>query len=218
MGTTVGLDPGGTLLDMRTTYDADSVTAAGMQVTDASLGLTFSNVDVAVLEAYGAAANRLALAAPGDPALDELGPLLERALATQPKFVLEPLRFRADGEPFEAHLEMTPSARASAALGQLFVGDPTAWIQLINGSARIDVSRKLAERMAALVLRTQFAGDPSVPAEQLESAATAQAGAILLMLTGQGILAVTGNGYRADVELADGAVMLNGRPMPFGLP
>jgi uncharacterized protein YdgA (DUF945 family) len=48
--------------------------------------------------------------------------------------------------------------------------------------------------------------------------AEAQSGLMLAMLVGQGVLVEDGDGYRTSLDYTDGALTLNGSPLPFGLP
>jgi uncharacterized protein YdgA (DUF945 family) len=89
---------------------------------------------------------------------------------------------------------------------------------LLDSRAELDVSKVLAQRLATLAMRMQMAGDPSIPPQQAEYMAEAQAGLILVTLVAQGVLTDTGDAYRAELRFADGALALNGRPLPFGLP
>jgi len=60
--------------------------------------------------------------------------------------------------------------------------------------------------------------DDTMPPEQRRLLADAQAGLMLVTLTSQGILIDAGDTYRAELRLADGALTLNGGPLPFDLP
>jgi len=70
-----------------------------------------------------------------------------------------------------------------------------------------------------VVLASQMRlGDNSLAPEQRRQLAEAQAGLILVTLVSQGILVDAGDTYRVEMRLADGALTLNGTPLPFGLP
>ena len=47
--------------------------------------------------------------------------------------------------------------------------------------------------------------------------AEAQSGLMLTMMVGQGVLVEDGDGYRTELQFRDGAMTLNGNPLPFGL-
>ncbi|HET8696429.1 MAG TPA: DUF945 family protein, partial [Gammaproteobacteria bacterium] len=207
----VTLDDPQQRLDIAGTYDIASLKVAGVDVADASVGVAFRNVDLSALQAYQAAAQDVVRT--GDASL--LQPAVMRLIASRPTFALEPVRVLADGELFEARLELTPNDRVTA--NSLPLSDPQELLGVVDGNAQIDISRRLAERIAQQVLRMQYGFDPSLAPEQLEQMVTAQSGAMLLMLAGQGIIETSGTGYRAKVELANGQVTLNGRPIPLGL-
>jgi uncharacterized protein YdgA (DUF945 family) len=64
----------------------------------------------------------------------------------------------------------------------------------------------------------QLAGDGTVPADELEYLAEAQAGLTLTLLVGQGVLVEDGEAYRSALDFTNGTLTLNGNPLPFGLP
>ena len=69
-----------------------------------------------------------------------------------------------------------------------------------------------------LAARLQLAGDESIPPDQLDYMAEAQSGFMLTILVGQGMLIEDGDNYRSSLDYTDGALTLNGGPLPFGLP
>jgi len=210
----VGLDPRAALLDLHATYDADSVLLYGTRIADASVGVALDKIDVAALETY----LKLAQTDGGgnDPAA-EVGKALTHALAAGPSFVLDPLRFRFDGEPFTARLEIAANPAALPATGSV---DPDNWLALLpalRSTASVDVSKKLARDIAVLVAEMRFADD-GMPPDQRRLLADMQAGLMLVTLISQGMLVDAGDTYHAELSLADGAVTLNGGPLPFDLP
>jgi uncharacterized protein YdgA (DUF945 family) len=210
----VGLDPRATLLDLHATYDSDSVLLYGTRVAEASVGVALDKVDVAALATY----LRLAQTDGGgsDPAA-EVGRAIARALAAGPSFVLDPLRFRLDGEPFTARLEIAANPAALPAAGSV---DPDNWLALLpalRSTATVDVSKKLARQIAVLTAEMRFVDDAMSP-DQRRLLADMQAGLMLVTLVSQGMLVDAGDTYHAELSLTDGAVTLNGGPLPFGLP
>lgn len=210
LGWNAALDGSGALVGIDTSYDVASLTVESVKVTDASIGVGFHNVDLGAYEAYRQAAEDFLQSQ--DP--EALQSAVARLIASKPTLTLEPVRLLADGELFEARLDLTPNERAAADFPAIFA-DPLGLASAFDGSAQIDISRRLAERIAQQALRMQLAGDPSMTAEQLDQMVTAQSGMVLLMLAGQGIVETSGTGYRAKIELADGELTLNGRPMPL---
>ena len=131
--------------------------------------------------------------------------------------MLDPLRFRFDGEPFTARLEIAANPAALPATGSV---DPDNWLALLpalRSTASVDVSKKLARDIAVLVAEMRFADD-GMPPDQRRLLADMQAGLMLVTLISQGMLVDAGDTYHAELSLADGAVTLNGGPLPFDLP
>jgi uncharacterized protein YdgA (DUF945 family) len=100
----------------------------------------------------------------------------------------------------------------------LNLGNPLLLLGLVNSNAEVRMSKPLGRRLAILVSQMQLSSDPSMPQDQLEYMAEAQAGLMLVTLVGQGVLIEDNDGYRSTAQLADGALTLNGNPLPFGLP
>ncbi|HUQ51412.1 MAG TPA: DUF945 family protein [Gammaproteobacteria bacterium] len=214
----VALDAAQELAAMRLDYGLDSARVDDTEVTAAALGVAVRNVDVAALEAYGAAATDAA-AAGADPSTIKaaLGPHLERALKAGPSLTLDPLRFRYDDEPFEGRLEITTNTQRLPPAGTLDLDNPLLMLGLVNADAEVRVSKPLGAELAKLAARLQLGADPSISPDQLEYMAEAQSGLMLTMLVGQGVLLEDGDGYRSSVQFRDGAVTLNGNVLPFGL-
>ena len=214
-----GLDAARELLEMRVDYDLDSVRFEQNEVTAATVGMAMRNLDVAALEAYGAAVNDAA-STTSDPGelLAALAPQLERALRAGPSLTIDPIRFRLDDEPFEGRIAMSTNTARLPPAGALDLDNPLLVLGLIDSDAEARLSKALAQRLVTLAARVQLAGDGSVPPEQLDYMAEAQSGLMLTMLVGQGVLVEDGDGYVSSLELTDGALTLNGNALPFGLP
>jgi uncharacterized protein YdgA (DUF945 family) len=217
MTSDVALDPSGELLEMRVGYDVDSLRLEENSVTAGAVSLALRNIDVAALEAYSATATDAAAA--GDPALIRaaLGPHLERALKAGPSLTLAPIRFRYDDEPFEGRIEIMTNAARLPPAGTLTLENPLLLLGLVNIDADLRTSKPLAGELATLAARLQLGGDDSIPPDQLDYMAEAQSGLMLTMLVGQGVLIEDGDGYHTSLQLHDGALTLNGNPLPFGL-
>lgn len=210
----IGIDPSGALLDVHATYDVDSVFVDGTRVADASLGLAIDKLDAAALEAYLDAART---EASGQGPSAERKSALERALVAGPSLVLDPVRFRVNEEPFTARGEVAANPAALPPAGTFDPEDPAAVLPALRSVVTVDVSKKLAHEIAVLATELRY-GDGSLAQEQGRLLAEAQAGLILVTLVGQGILEDAGETYRAELRLADGALTLNGSPLPFALP
>ena len=213
IATKVGLDPHTTLLDLHAAYDSESLLLYGTRVADASVGITLDKIDVAALDRYLRLTERVSLGA--DSAI-EVGEALAQTLAAGPSFTIDPLRFRIDGEPFTARLEVGTNPAAFAA-GSVDLDNWLALLPALRSSATLDVSKKLARDIAVLTAEMRYVDD-GMPPQQRRLLADAQAGLMLVTLTSQGILVDAGDTYRAELRLADGALTLNGGPLPFDLP
>lgn len=213
----VDLDAAGELAQMHVSFDVDTMRFAENEVTGASLGYTVKNLDVAAVEAYGTIASDAAAAADPDALAASLGPHLERALRAGPSLTLDPIRFRYDGEPFEGRIELTTNPARLPPAGTLTLDNPLLLLSVVNAKADLTVSKVLAGQLATLGAQMQLAADPTIPPDQLAYMAEAQSGLMMTMLVGQGVLIEQGDGYRASLDYTDGALTLNGNPLPFGL-
>jgi uncharacterized protein YdgA (DUF945 family) len=209
----VGLDPRSALLDVHATYDADSVLLYNTRVTEASLGVALDKIDVAALETY----LKLAQADGGNDPAAEVGRVLTRALAAGPSFVLDPLRFRLDGEPFTARLEIASNPAALPATGSVDLDNWLALLPALRVMANVDVSKMLAREMATLAAEMRYADD-GMPPDQRRLLADMQAGLMLVTLISQNMLVDAGDTYRAELRMDDSGITLNGGPLPFDLP
>jgi uncharacterized protein YdgA (DUF945 family) len=203
------------LLDARATYTIESLLVDGTRIADARVGLAFRRIDVAALESYFAAMEKRQLPADGGlRALDTVLPLVERALAASPSFALDPVRFRLDDEPFVGRLEVVTTGAPARGVD---LRSPATLLDLLTTTADVELSKKLAQQLA-LLAALRYVGEAGLPPDQLRNLAEAQSGIFLLTLVAQGILTDVGDGYRAELRLADGALTVNGQVLPFGLP
>ena len=131
--------------------------------------------------------------------------------------MLDPLRFRVDGEPFTARVEIAANPAALPATGSVDLDNWLALLPALRVMATVDVSKKLARDLAMLAAEMRFADDGMAP-EQRRLLADMQAGLMLTTLIGQNMLVDTGDTYRAELRLDDSGVTLNGGPLPFDLP
>lgn len=214
----VALDAATELLEMRVDYGVDSLRVDENRVTDGALALTVRNLDVAIVEAYGATA--AAAANTGDASLlySAIEPHLERALRAEPSMTFEPIRFRYADEPFDGRIEITTNPSGLPQAGTVSLDNPLLLLGLVNIAADLRLSKALAAELATLSARLQLGADGSIPSDQLDYMAEAQSGLMLTMLVGQGVLAEDGDDYRCSFQFRDGEMTLNGNALPFGLP
>lgn len=210
------LSPGGDLAHFTVTYGVESLRIDESDLTDVTVAVALRNVEVAALEAYGAAVRD----AGDEPnaALATLGPQIERALQSAPSLTIEPLQFRFDDEPFDAKIEVTTDPSRLPPAGALALSNPLALLGVFDLKAEASASKPLTLQLATLAAKMQLGADGSVPPDQLDYMAEAQSGLMLTLLTGQGLLVEDGDSYRTRVEYIDGALDLNGNALPFGLP
>jgi uncharacterized protein YdgA (DUF945 family) len=217
LASTMTLNAAKTLLDMQVTYGLDRLHVAENEVTGATLGLAVHNFDVETFQHYTATMRQLAASpTPADPqsAIAGLRADVQRALAAGPSLVLDPLRFAFDGEPFEGRVELVTDP-AKLPPGGVTDLDPSVILRVVNGNADVKLSKALARRLVALAAEMQFRGDPRMPPEQMKYMAEAQAGLMLVQLVNQSFLVEDGDVYRAALKYTDGAMTLNGNPLPF---
>jgi uncharacterized protein YdgA (DUF945 family) len=212
----IELDTATGLLDVAATYSVEKAFVDGTEIGDARVGVAMRDLDAAAAEAYLEA--RAAHGGDAAAALDALRPSLERALARGPSLALDPVTFAVDGEKLTARAEVTTNVAALPPAGALDLADTGALLAIFGLSADVDVSQALAQRVAALAMRMEYANDPTIPSEQARLLTEAQSGLVLVALVSQGILRATDDGYRAEVRVAGGDVTLNGAPLPFALP
>jgi len=214
-----GLDAAGELIEMRVDYDLDSVRIEQSEITAAKLGMAMRNLDVAALEAYGAAIEDAAgaVGSPGE-LMATVAPQLERALRAGPSLTLDPISFKLDAEPFEGRIALSTNTANLPAVGALNLDNPLHVLGLFDTDAEVRLSKALAERLTLLFAQVQLAVDGSIPPEQLEYMAEAQSGLLLTLLVAQGVLVEEGDGYASALTVVNGTLTLNGNPLPLGLP
>jgi uncharacterized protein YdgA (DUF945 family) len=220
----VDLDEAATLMRIVVNYGADTVVAgANVTLTETDFGLTLANLDAAAMQAYYASmygAGNIPTAGP-DAMLAQLSPVLEQLLQRGPSLTLDPIRFSMNGEPFSANVRIATDPAALPG-GPRNFQDPTVWLALASVNAEADVSKVLAQTLAEQFVRQQLAaagaaaGAP-MPQDQLDSMAAAQAGLMLVALSGQGFLEDAGESYTATLQFASGELTVNGTSVPLGL-
>jgi hypothetical protein len=212
------LDATQTLLDVQATFALDSALIDGAKISDAYVGVALRKLDTQALDDYATASRSLDAAGGGTSAARNLQPTIVRAVAAAPSVALDPVRFTFGGEPFTGRMEIATNTAALPAAGALDLADPATLLKLFDASADLQVSKKLAQQLAALVMQVQYANDPAMPPGQQRLFAEAQSGLMLVALVGQGMLVATDDAYRAELRVTNGAVTLNGAALPFSVP
>ena len=216
------IDRGGDRLELAVVYAADSIAAGPtFALGDATLGVTVGNLDADAMHDYYEIVQRDLSGTPADPfaAIAELNSVAERILVAEPTLALGPFEFSMDGEPFSGTARVETDATALPANADFDLEDPTLWMALLSLDADATISKVLAQRFAAQVVKTQLAaaGDDLPPA-QLDAIARAQAGLLLASLSGQGLLTDRGESYTTTLAYDGGALTVNGSTVPFALP
>ena len=209
------LDEEGAAMQMQVDYTLESLRVEDMEIAAAALGLALRNIDVAAVEAYADAARDPAASDPR-AMIETLTPQIDRALRANPSLTLDPMRFRLDGEAFDGRVELSANPARLPPAGTLTLENPLLMLGFVNGSAELRASKPLAQRLAKIAAQIQLGFDPSLPPDQIEYMAEAQAGLTLTLLAGQGVLLEDGGDYRTSIRLDDGALTLNGNSLPFG--
>ena len=153
-------------------------------------------------------------------ALRALRPALERAARRRRRaWRSTPFISRFDGEPFTARLEIVTNAGALPATGTVDFEDPQTLLTLFDSSADIELSKKLAQSLAALAMQMQLANDPTLPHEDSSAPRRGAVGPrprrARRPRTPDRERATR---YRAELRVADGAVTVNGARLPFSVP
>jgi uncharacterized protein YdgA (DUF945 family) len=221
----VDLDEAATLMRIVVNYGADTVAAgANVTLTETDFGIALEDLDAAAMQAYYATLQGFGGGAqPADPdaVLAELSAVLEQLLERGPSLTLNPIRFSMNGEPFSANVRVATDPAALPGGARNFL-DPTLWLALASVNAEADVSKVLAQSFAEQFVRQQLAaagaaaGAP-MPEDELDAMAAAQAGLMLVALSGQGFLEDAGESYTATLQFTSGELTVNGTSVPLGL-
>ena len=221
----VDLDEAATLMRIVVNYGADTVAAgANVTLTETDFGIALEDLDAAAMQAYYATLQGFGGGAqPADPdaVLAELSAVLEQLLERGPSLTLDPIRFSMNGEPFSANVRVATDPAALPGGARNFL-DPTLWLALASVNAEADVSKVLAQSLAEQFVRQQLAaagaaaGAP-MPEDELAAMAAAQAGLMLVALSGQGFLEDAGESYTATLQFTSGELTVNGTSVPLGL-
>jgi uncharacterized protein YdgA (DUF945 family) len=208
------------LLDVHATFALASGLVEGTAIADAQIGIALRKIDAAALESYAAAVRAVGPSATADPGavLRDLEPAMTRALAAGPSVTFDPVRLTYEGEPFTARVTIAANAAAVAAGGALDFEDPAALLALLDGTAEVELSKELTQRVARVVMQTQLARDPTMSPEQQRLFAEVQSGLVLVTLVSQGLLSDAGNAYRTELRVTGGTLTVNGAALPFSVP
>jgi uncharacterized protein YdgA (DUF945 family) len=201
----------GALVDAEIRKSVERLRAGEILLEGAAFGMSARNLDIVAVRQYYDAAQRDFAAAPPARAL------LARLLGASPTIALEPVRFRLNGESFEASLEAEVRGGAVPASTGLDVLDRALWADILTGAASINLSKTLAEDLAVEFGKMQLRGTGQLSDEEIEASVASQVGLILLVMSAQGFLQEIGDNYAMEIRYADGTLRVNGRELPLGL-
>lgn len=196
------------------------VTENGQRIESAALGAGVTDLDAAAFAELQALLEDSLDPATGTPSVEpaRMQAALNGLLAGSPSLEIAPIRFTWGGDAFEASVRL--DARGGASLDLAALGsNPAALMDTFDGTVDATIAKPLARRLAANAARAQLALQQGTDPSQQGQLAETQASLMLVMLTGQGYIAETDDAYTTALELADGTLTINGRPLPaLGLP
>jgi len=208
----------GDRLDMDASYYMDSVTGDELTLTDARFDVSMSGLDLAAMESYNRVTQTL-MFEPEETALllPELQDSLYQLLAAEPEMALGPLNFIWNGDAFEAVVRIRTDSEMLPPQVAFSLMDPSLLTRIFAVEAEMDVAQALAERLAIEASKVQLRmNGQEIPAEEIDAMAEAQGPGMLLLLVAQGMLDVSGIGYRAELSFERGILDVNGREIPLG--
>ena len=219
------LNDDGEKVSMSATYGAGSLVAGEeINVTNAALGISINDVDAEAVQTYYQVIQESTRNQVADPAviMDQLTPLIEQVVAGAPSLAINPLQFTTPEGSLNGKglIAIDPSQLPQGQAVDL--QNMAVLAGIVTATIDLTVAKPLAERLAALSVRTQIAAQAAASGEtfspeEIKAMAEAQSGFMLIGLTGQGMLVDDGDNYTTALEYADGAITVNGEPMPFGM-
>ena len=193
-------------------------------ITDFEIGIQLLNLSIAATESYLSWSEQLATVDQEDPQavqqmLKSVSPIVYQIMANSPKWIVSPLRFTANEEPFESDFRMTIDGSKLPAATEFDFTKGWTWHPALGGNANASISEPLATTLAVASTRSQLAEaladqDGFTP-EQINEMATNQALIVMEGLVGRGLIQRTDGTLGAQVSWDNGVLLLNGQPMPF---
>ena len=192
-------------------------TANGQRIENAALGFAATGIDAAATSGYYRIITD-ALAAPLDAPeqlLAELEPLADAIVRRGFSIVVDPAEFATELGAFAARAEIRIDGSALPADAPADIRDIGVLLNTLSVDMDVTVTKPLATRLAALATRPQLqaagiqSGEPFTSAE-LDAAAEAQAGLMLVTLIGQGFIVDDGDDYTSSIRFGGGGLTING--------
>lgn len=196
-----------------TTLAADTLRSGESVTTQPQFQMTLSGIDAAWAERWIEMIQQYQ----GEPPPEVTRTLVAELMAFGPALSIDTLRFASNARPFEASLALAIDEQAAQSVTtQALLDDPSLWLGLVFGEINATASKALVEEAVAAAIRAQL-GMQGMPTSQ--TAAVAQAGLAIALLTSQGFLQVQGEQYHFNAKLEQGGrLTLNGQPVPLPFP
>lgn len=212
------------LVDFEAVYRIGHISVPGtFEVSDVALGLHFDHIDADALNEFYRNSSTFQNPDP-EAVLAAVMPIAESILASDPVISIEPFAFAMPEGNFDGSVTVSFNSAALPTGRLTDLQNPAIAMSAVNANVALSASKPLAHRLAAMILAMQTAaagplpGPDGEPLSQAELTAMmeAQAPALFLGLTDQGVLADDGTDYTTAIRLENGALTANGQPLPFG--
>ena len=208
-------------VSMDVTYAINAIKGSDVDLKDLNITFGMGQLDA------GALREMQALSATATP--DPTDPLAAMNIYREPIYDLlaggmtmhfDPLRFNYDSQAFKAKLNVATKPGNLPEKAAFTLDNPLIFMNLFAITADLSIDKNLAMELAIPQLKEQLAaGVPEgteVSDVELEDMARAQAPMMLGALVGQGLILEEGANYRVSATYDNGALMVNGTPMPLG--
>ncbi|MDP6437282.1 MAG: YdgA family protein [Gammaproteobacteria bacterium] len=212
------------LADLVVNYHLGSIMGADIDLRDLKVGLKLLRFDIDSLQGYYNLTNELALLEPDALAerAPELREKLYKLLAGSPAIAIDPLEFSWDEDAFQALLQVEIHGNKLPPEESWDPTDTEAWPAVVAVNAEASIARNMAIAVATQTLQQQLLAqstpeNPLSP-EQAAEMARQQAPAMLDILTTQGMLTKSDDGYATRASFDDNVLTVNGMPIPLGAP
>ena len=205
-------------------YKIAQVTAAENVLTDLEMTMQMDNLSIAATERYTQWSQEFGTADQNNPELiqqmvKDFTPIAHQFMAVSPSLTISPLKFTANQEPFESEIKLNIDGSKLPPADEFDVTNIPVWLAVLTGEANASISEPLATTMAVSSARSQLLevleGQDGITLEQINEMAINQAPIVIETLVGQGMIQRSDGKLGAQVSYGNGALLLNGQPMPL---
>ncbi len=206
------------------TYAIGGVSAPGLDLEDLQVSFTMEQLDPGALSAMQRLSDDMM---PADPAGAD--PLAAMAAFNDPIYDLlaggmgmrfDPMRFTYDDQAFDARLNIQTKSGNLPPKDAFSLDNPLIFMNLFAVDADLSLDKNLALLLAIPQLKEQLAaGIPEgtdMDDAELEDMAKAQAPMMLAAMVAQGYIRDEGANYSVSASFDNGALTVNGNPIPLG--